>query len=217
MWMWGHTPHRKAPMPVHKSSHSTYSNTAARTKFGAANAAAGLSGEKWLLKKLSAQFPDAHIWFSVRTPARTGQKRYNSDIDLVVVNGRRVILIDAKRWEAGHVYWSLFGVPMQGWRRMRRSNTPMKPSRNMAMAQSRVAQDLPGAHVTSMVIYTPTKRGLPTSVRWLRWPGGIRSYLPGDGLHAVPRRVGDTAGGTCRGVRGAKGRGGYHRAMTKIG
>lgn len=162
MWMWGHTPHRKAPMPVHKSSHSTYSNTAARTKFGAANAAAGLSGEKWLLKKLSAQFPDAHIWFSVRTPARTGQKRYNSDIDLVVVNGRRVILIDAKRWEAGHVYWSLFGVPMQGWRRMRRNNTPMKPSRNMAMAQSRVAQDLPGAHVTSMVIYTPTKRGLPS-------------------------------------------------------
>jgi len=35
-------------MPIHKSSRSTYSNSAARAKFGANNAAAGLSGEKWL-------------------------------------------------------------------------------------------------------------------------------------------------------------------------
>ena len=177
-------------MPVHKSSRSTYSNSAARAKFGADNAAAGLSGEKWLLKKLSAQFPHAHIWFSVRTPARAGQKRYNSDIDLVIANGSTVILIDAKRWEAGHVYWSLLGVPMQGWHRMRRKGKPMSLGHNMEMAQSRVSQDLPGARVKSMVVYTPTKKGLPTSVRWLRWPGGIKSYLSGDGLHAVSRALG---------------------------
>lgn len=123
---------------------------------------------------LQSQFPAAHIWASLQSPS------YVSDLDFAILHENRLILIDAKNWAAGHVYWSSFGMQFRGLRSLSKAFGEHKePSRNTAYFKEMIQAQLPGVAVSAMVIFVPSDKGaLPTSVSTLRWPGGIRLFLP---------------------------------------
>lgn len=167
------------------------------------DAAAGARGER-VLSGLLRENPLTHdyaMWQSLRIPTQPGETRYSSDVDLAVASGNRLVLVDAKFWAANHVFWTLFGMPMRDLAPMPDRNTdrfvnsvgPKKQmSRNMELAVTRYSAALPAHSVLGIVVFAPTKGGLPTSVGFLRWPGGIRSFLPQDGMRRIHRFLGDS-------------------------
>lgn len=175
-------------------------NDAVVNKYGRGSVQAGITGEKWLIKALQGdprtqRYP---IWQSLGIPGPAGGKRggrYASDVDFALASGSTLLLIDCKKWAAGSIYWSIGGTPMKGFSVMKSNNSygDQQPhlSKNMATAVDRYSDNLPGITVRAIVLFVPTKAGIPTSVRWLRWPGGIRSYLPGDGVRKASRILGE--------------------------
>lgn len=168
-------------------------SSSARSRFGD-QAEVGASGERYfetLLERAGlTQLYDVH--FSLGIPQGRDQKatRYNSDVDAVLVNGNKIVLVDVKRWKGNAIYWSVAGLPFRGLAPLSHDKG-WKLSANMAAALRRYKEALPGANITAMVVFVPTQRGhLPTSVRWLKWPGEIRSYLSDSGMKEISRRLG---------------------------
>lgn len=162
----------------------------ASSKFGAENTKAGLVGEQ-ALDRMFRNSPEIAVysfWRSLRIPNKPGQKAYHGpDVDFIVANGNRLILVDCKKWSAGEFYWTLGGKVMKGFKPM----SEKQISRNMEMAVDRYKSALPGHTVMGIVVFVPTQRGLPTSVGFLRWPGGIKSYLPSGGVRKITSFLGD--------------------------
>lgn len=156
-------------------------------KFGSSGVA-GAVGERHFQKLMqsNSRVRGYTSWASLRIPAPRGSKRYNSDVDFAVASGRRLMLVDIKMWEANRFYWSAFGRVFKGFQVMSESM-----SRNMEMATNRYREALPGMSVQSMVLFVPTKKGLPSGVALLRWPGGINSYQPQDGIQKIQRFLGE--------------------------
>ena len=169
------------------------SSSAAHEKFGK-TVIAGQIGEKALAAKLQTnpKTRSYDLYQSLGMPTKPGRKRYNSDVDMVLANGNRVVLIDAKNWSANKFYWSMGGTVFEnfGVKRDRNSGEPVKTSKNMDMAVNLYNEYLPGVQVLGMVVFVPTKAGLPTSVKLLRWPGGIGSYLPNDAIRKITNFLG---------------------------
>lgn len=170
----------------------------ARARFGQ-NAIIGAAGERYFADALRAQGITSSytVWASLSIPddrSNPRATRYSSDVDFAVASGEQLILIDVKRWAGGVAYWSLplLGLPMKGLAPMMKSGTDWRLSANMAAAVSRYQARLPGVAVSAMVIFVPTNRAgrMPTSVGFLRWPGGIHSFLAQDGINALKRRLG---------------------------
>jgi len=165
-------------------------------KYGAQAAAAGLMGEQLfyqLLEKYGIS-RDYDIWFSLRIPndpSNPHATRYNSDVDVAIASGNKLILIDVKRWAAGYHYWSLFGLPFKGLTPITK-NGSWKLGANMAGAQARFQANLKGMRVESMVVFVSTNsRGAaPSSVALLKWPGGIKSYLYGAAIPKIKSILG---------------------------
>lgn len=170
------------------------SSSQAHDKFGA-NVVAGQIGERALAAKLqnSSETRAYSLFQSLGIPAKPGSKRYSSDVDMALINGNRVVLIDAKQWSARKFYWSLAGTVFENFsvKRDRRSNEPVTMSKNMDMAVNRYREYLPGCVVLGMVVFVPSKAGLPSGVSLLRWPGGIKSYLPNDAIRRIHRFLGE--------------------------
>lgn len=164
----------------------------ANKKFGK-NAAVGAQGERELHRALTTNklTKGYDIWSSLSIPdAPPGV-----DVDIAVASGNRVVFVDAKKWSAKNFYWSIFGYPMSGMSPRRDRSGKWKPlSKNMSMAKDKYARKLPGAEIHCIVVFVPTGgRGasLPPSVRFLKFPGGIRSYLLQDGLRKINRILGE--------------------------
>lgn len=168
------------------------------------NVKAGKLGEEFFAKAVSQDpfFDDVDVFASMRIPRKGNQKDYNTDVDFVIASGNKVILVDVKSWSAMSkdsdpkrgvikpaVYWSAFGTIFN------RFAVKEKASANMKMALDRYSEYLKGvAQVEAMVMFAPTKgrRGkeyLPASVSFLKWPGGIKSYLLRDGLNKSKKRI----------------------------
>lgn len=159
---------------------------ASQSRFGS-SAKVGAAGERYLaaLLRKNPSTKNYMMWSSLRIPASPGQKRYGGDVDLALASDRTIVLVDCKKWAAGHVYWSLFNKPMKGL-------SPMSDalSKNMDLAVNRYSEALPGHIVKGMVLFVPNQRGqLPTSVGLLRFPGGIRSFMPSDGMRKIARSL----------------------------
>ncbi len=184
----------------------------ARRRFGKKNVLTGQWGERELVSMIREARLDQQFCFWTSRAVPNDPNDYRAmrsygDVDLVAANGNRVVLIDAKWWSGGKVYWSFGGRPMNGLSPVRDSGgRNWKPlSRNMAMAVERFSAVLPGHYVSAIVIFVKprsSKGSLPASVKLLRWPGGIRSYLPGDGVRQIRKRLGDPVGGTTELVAG---------------
>jgi hypothetical protein len=137
------------------------------------------------------QFP---TWTGLDIPTTPGSVPLRGDVDCVIANGDKVVLVDVKRW-AKAVYWTVPGtrigmkglVPMSDGGRVGLSS-------NMGAALDRYRAALGGSHVSALVVFVPTTNhdpaSVPTSVRWLTWPGGIRSYLAGEAYAELHQRLG---------------------------
>lgn len=156
-------------------------------KYGSSGVA-GAVGERHFQKLMQSneRVRGYTSWASLRIPTPRRGKRYSSDVDFAVASGNRLMLVDIKMWEANRVYWSAFGKAFKGFQPMGESI-----SRNMEMATNRYREALPGMSVESMVLFVPTKKGLPAGVMLLRWPGGINSYQPQDGINKIQRFLGE--------------------------
>jgi hypothetical protein len=162
---------------------------------------AGAKGEADFFRALSlAKHPetgvslaDFTVFRSLDIPASPG---YRGDVDLVIANGDRAVLVDVKRWSGRAPYWTLPGTsrPMRGALPLREQGR-WRLSHNMWTALDRyraVLRDTP--KLSAMVAFVPTSardpESVPSSVRILRWPGGIGSYLAGAAFEELFRRLG---------------------------
>lgn len=166
---------------------------AATQKYGK-NAAAGAYGERYLdgAFQRDDRISGYTVWKSLGVPRSASGKKYQSDVDFAIASGNKLILVDAKMWSAGKIYWRFFGKVYAGLEPMGGKLSEKKISRNMEMARELYQGRLPGGiKVKSIVVFVPVKGGrLPQSVIGLIWPGGIRSYLPGDGIRKIRRYLG---------------------------
>lgn len=164
-------------------------------KFGH-KATIGAQGETYFAQAIAAAGLDRlyATYYSLSLPVTTTSRQHQkSDVDAAVVNGNTIVLIDVKRWKGGTVLWSVSGLPFSGLSPLVMDNG-WKLSANMAAAVRRFKEALPGAKVSAMVVFVPTQRGsTPTSVRWLKWPGDIRSYLLADASKELTARLGSPA------------------------
>lgn len=173
---------------------SGISGAAGQARYGRQSAMAGAAGERRLAGAISrsSEVSGYMSWSSLGIPTPRGGERYSSDVDIALASGNRLVLVDAKMWAAGKIYWSILGYPMRGLAPMRSKGGLKRLSRNMETAVARYRSQLPGHVVKGVVVFVPTSKGggLPASVRLLRWPGGIRSYLVGDGLRRISSALG---------------------------
>lgn len=166
-------------------------------KYGA-RGHAGAQGEKyWANLVKRAGFDKFEVYYSLSMPRRPGQTHLATDIDCVIANGNRVVLIDVKRWR-GLFLWTLslrdLKIPIDVLR-PRVMEGKWTLSKNMHAALDLVRYHLPEAEVSAMVVFVPTKDNdpgsVPFEVAFLKWPGDIKSYLAADGATEVKRRLGD--------------------------
>lgn len=144
--------------------------------------AAGQAGEMNFaraLRSTGALDRFATFW-SVHMPAEDvgASAEYSSDIDAVVVTGRRVFLIDVKNYMQGDVTWTIvddelrmIDNPTGGYVGRARPRT-----RNMAFAEERVRgkmRRLGIRHsVEATVVFMPTSQGMG-ELDDVHWPGGV--------------------------------------------
>lgn len=166
-------------------------------KYGRESAAAGRVGEQRFAAILAKAgvTRDYEVWYSLRIPKdprNPGGTNYNSDVDVAIASGNKLILVDVKNWASGYHYWSIAGLPFKGISPMKKQNGEWKLGANMAGALARYRANLPGMSVEAIVVFIPTnaKGALPSSVGLLRWPGGIKSYLHGSGINKIKSFLG---------------------------
>lgn len=177
------------------AGNSLGSNEAIR-KFGRENAATGQHGEKYFRDALNrAGLDDEYdIWYSLKIPNDPNSRnatKYESDVDVALTSGNKLILVDVKKWSAKSSYWSLFGLPFKGFAPLIDKKKGWRLSSNMAAAVDRYKKNLPGMSVEAAVIFVPTKPGgAAPMVTFLKWPGDIRSYSTQDGIRKIKKYLG---------------------------
>lgn len=157
-------------------------------KFGAARAEAGRTGESFYARALSRAgiTKDYHVVQSLGVPG------LSTDVDIVIASLLGLVLIDAKKWKQA-TYWSLPDgrFPMKDLRPHHKDGE-WRLSRNMEAAVERYSAAVPHVRVTALVAFVPTTKDDLTSVpnvRFLRWPGGIRSFSAGESFSEIRSRL----------------------------
>jgi hypothetical protein len=170
-------------------------------QFGRYNAGAGRAGEDFYGRGLvlSGISENYSIYSSLRMPSERGERRMLGDVDKAVASTTAAVLIDVKKWAAGHTYWSWKG---RGYRDLlqpaltNRDGTPKWTlSRNMEIAQERYRPLLPSdIKLHCIVVFVPADvRRMDATVprvAFLRWPGGIRSYRADESYDIIERLLG---------------------------
>ena len=106
-------------------------------------------------------------------------KKFNTDIDCILVSGNQIILIDAKFYKSGDVTYYAQGNTIYC-----RDNTtgiqvgdPKEMSRNMQMALDRFKKLYPSYKVSAYVVLMPTNSGT-AQIDNVIYPGGIPLVHP---------------------------------------
>lgn len=167
----------------------------AKKKFGR-RAELGAQGEEyaWSFYESAGLMDVYSAYSSLSIPSPSGRKRYSGDVDMVFVNGDRMVLVDIKVGRRNQWYWTIpfTDKPMVG----------MSPlvfdgkwglSANMSLAVDRYRVAFPECKVSAITVYVPFKGYSPASVTWLVYPGGIRSMLLGSSVAFLKRRLGTPA------------------------
>lgn len=158
----------------------------------------GALGEDYFDKALRRAGLDKYMRFrSLRIPDQPGKTSMRGDIDSVLANGNKLVLIDVKRWK-GRVLWTVPILkelrPVNGLKPILDDRMRWQLSRNMTTALDRMRYALPDADVSAMVVFVPTHNGDldsgPKSVRFFFWPGGIQSYTSGEAIYELTKRLG---------------------------
>jgi hypothetical protein len=133
------------------------------------------------------------VYRSRSIPASPGQREFGGDVDHLAANDAAVLLIDVKMWAGSEFYWSFNGIGFKGMLQpalREKEGQPKWPlSRNMEIAVERYTDALPSdIRVHGIVVFVPPT---PQSVRFLNWPGGIRSYLADESYDVIERVLGE--------------------------
>lgn len=155
-------------------SHASFSGTR--------QAKVGAEGEQLFAKTLAKKSLLGRMdsYWSVSMPSEdslTPDRRFDTDIDCILVQRNRITLIDVKMYAGGdgtyrHIdpeHIALFDNATGS-----QVGQTHKLSRNMEMATDRMKKLLPGYKIRSLVVFVPTDRGManiPTGS--IKWPGGI--------------------------------------------
>lgn len=205
-------------MPIRKGKVGTsLQQEGAQSKFGS-SAQTGVVGEKYFWKMITQSQLTYHygIWASLGIPqvkkkgyngTQYKTKKYGSDVDFAVANGDTIVLVDAKMYKGNKFYWSLGQNIMEGFGfKKDKQGNKVIASRNMAMAidfykiklnaiRSQLAKQgvkTNPVKIVAITVFVPTTaKTLPTSVRFLTWPGGIKSYLPEAGVKKIRSILGE--------------------------
>ena len=180
------------PQSNHTRAGSGLSTNQARSRFGG-QADVGAAGERYFGQIVKREALDQvyDVFYSLSIPkSRHSSKALASDVDAALLNGNRLVLVDVKRWKGNGVYWSMSGLPFMGFSPLMHGGK-WKMSANMAAAVRCYREALPGVQISAMVVFVPTQRGnVPASVRWLKWPGGIGSFLLPAAVRELRTRLG---------------------------
>ncbi|MFF7292039.1 nuclease-related domain-containing protein [Microbacterium sp. NPDC008134] len=156
----------------------------------------GAAGENYFARGLKrAGLTKFEVFYSLNIPDVPGKARMRGDIDCVIANGAKVVLIDVKRW-AGSWLWTIPGTdkPLNGFLPYSKDGE-WGLSKNMITALDRMRLRLPEADISAMVVFVPTKNhdpeSVPRSVDFLIWPGMIRSYISGHAFGELNLRLGN--------------------------
>ncbi|MGH8953679.1 MAG: nuclease-related domain-containing protein [Microbacterium sp.] len=164
-------------------------------KYGA-RGRVGAQGESYFAQGLKrAGLTKFEVFYSLNIPDVPGKKRMRGDIDCVIANGNKIVLVDVKRW-AGTWFWTIPGTdkPMNGFLPYSKDGD-WGLSKNMSTALDRIRLRLPEADISAMVVFVPTKNhdreSVPRNVDGLIWPGMIRSYISGHAFGELNVRLGN--------------------------
>lgn len=153
----------------------------------------GIQGEEALHSRLVGEFFDdpVHLFSSLAIPSK---QSWGVDVDFIAVCGKRAVFIDAKVGKKNKWLWSLGNRLMAGFKQDSYEGKPRVLKATMAMAVDLYAPELRKRGVTSitpMVIYVKVndRVGSPSNVRFLRYPGGVPSYLEKKGLRQVRKAL----------------------------
>lgn len=161
----------------------------------------GALGEDYFDRALKRAGLDKYPKFrSLRIPDQPGKASMRGDIDSVLVNGNKVVLIDVKRWK-GSVLWTFpialspfNGLPFNGVKWILDNQKRWQLSKNMITALDRMRHVLPAADISAMVVFVPRNNwdanSAPRTVRFFIWPGGIQSYTSGKAIYELRKRLG---------------------------
>lgn len=167
--------------------------------FSEENLKAGQAGEAALAKALnnypSANAPiqgltilnNVYSAWSLYLPSEDSLARNDleTDIDCVLIDDKRIYLIDAKKYSAKNSITyephggSLVAVLPNG--KIDSFNAIKNPSRNMEMAQERFAKIFKDFEIISMIVFLPTPNGEP-GVKNVTWPGDIPAVTLSEAL-----------------------------------
>ncbi|TIH28607.1 hypothetical protein [Subtercola vilae] len=156
----------------------------AKQKFGEERYEVGAKGELFMSRGFNTNrlTKDYAKFTSLSVPASmTDRSEMKGDIDICLVSGNRVLMIDIKAWNPRYVYWTIpvLKRPMRGIRPLRKDDSEWALSKQMELGVERYSKALPQATVKAIVVFAPTngQNTVPLSVGLLVFPGGIRSYL----------------------------------------
>lgn len=193
---------------------SSLKSESAQSKMGK-NANIGIMGEKklWSMLTENANTRPYGIWSSLGIPQvrkkgkggwYTTKDYANADVDFAIANGNKIVLVDAKKYASGKFYWGRKTI-MEGLFTSKKDGKgkPIVMGRNMENALDKYrarereirkqfakqGKNYPEVHISAMVVFVPTPK-LPKSVRFLVWPGGIKSYLPQDAIRKITKILG---------------------------
>lgn len=155
-------------------SHASFSGTQ--------QAKVGAEGEQLFAKALAHNgfLSNMDSYWSVSMPSAdslTPDRRFDTDIDCILIRRNRITLIDVKMYAGGngtyrHIdpeHIALFDNATGA-----QVGPTHKLSRNMEMATDRMKKLLPGYKIRSMVVFVPTDRGMANiPAGSIKWPGGI--------------------------------------------
>lgn len=158
---------------IHGRAGGSLATEEARRRWGEQITFQGHEGEMSTARTLAETFrddPQVHILHDLHIPVdRRGRpERGTGQIDHIVVAGRRVVVIDSKRWAPGRI-WTWGGKTRRGLRRF-----PVADKRTVGLAVDRLRAYLEVVLVEGLIIVHPAGKG----------PLKLGLYKPADRVRA---------------------------------
>lgn len=193
-FMTGYEPNslRSVVIPRLPSMRGTPGSGLGSSSFSKQNISLGVKGETLFAKALAKEgiLGNFDSYWSVAMPRKDlvlPDHSLDTDIDCVLTNGSKIILIDLKYYTSGEGTWTNTGdgVVLIDRATGKPVGKVHKTTRNMEMALDRFKKLFPASQVEAYVVLMPTDRGEATVDRSVEWPGGIPAVTAREMIRAL--------------------------------
>lgn len=171
---------KSLPVPTGEFMHGTPGSGLSESGFNADAVRVGQMGELNFAKALAKRglLDGFHSFWSVAMPTEYGGRDldFQSDIDCVLVSGKRIWLLDMKQYTQGDVTWlTEFGELVCIDNPTGSQVGPVrKMSKNMSMAKDRFEAAFPDFDVRAYVVFMPGNNGIGKVNA--SWPGHVSAW-----------------------------------------